>query len=506
MEILYDDIIKERVILRNDTQTLVEGDIPLPDDRRNANILSTRASAAIGNVMLLENKVVYEGTVTFDFICADMNGEAFSFKSEADFKHTALCEGGKLLPDMSVKAESEAIVSDVNVFARDGFVSVSANVFISSILMDKKPLKMVCGIDGEELFLSKNKLDTSLVELADEQTVKLQEMINREIDINTVVFSDGRAFIRGIQPQIGGAVIEGTLRVECMYLDSENKLCAFSESIPFSEEMELDETLTNIDIRADVLSINVKSMGGEYTKSTAKVEAIVNMKFYKETKSELDAVNDCYSISSNVAPVTSDESIRVFYAIPEYRISMRETLTMGEEDSGIYSLIGIISTPTVQESIADGTHISISGIIHSDVIYLDEGGKLCSFSDDVPFSHEINLPQQQESVVYDVLASAYATSDISGNGMRSVDVSYTLYITSKVIGSIGESVVIGIDEDSTNKNDDFSGNKGIVIYFTGDNETGFDIAKRFNMRVEDANPEKIRNGKLVMFMGKTPSD
>ena len=77
MELIQKELNIERIVLSENAQVQVAGDVPVLEGRSARSIIDASASVAVQNAELIGDSLKIVGTVKIDAVCADGQNEYF---------------------------------------------------------------------------------------------------------------------------------------------------------------------------------------------------------------------------------------------------------------------------------------------------------------------------------------------------------------------------------------------------------------------------------------------
>ena len=485
MELIWTDLMAERVVYCGVAQALVEGDIPQIEGRPAKEILSATGDVALSGVETAEGAVRLSGEVRLQLVCSGEGG-VFAFTSRAAFRHTVQVEAAR--PAMPVNAVPALQAMEVKLTG--GRISLSAQVDISLRVTDSEPISALSDLSGvDDLEIQGRSITLAKRTQIFQDVISLREEVDAA-DARFVLHSDVTACLREMRADGRGAEISGTLTVSALVEGEEGRLFHMTSNIPFTETL---DAMAGGDVRADI-SIESCQVRVAEEFGIMVVEVKLRACLYGTERMEMTLPDDLFSpvmaftcqletldLCANAGPLA-------------HRHTMHETVSI---PAGLPEVSRVVYTsvrPVITTGNVADERLCIEGLLVTRVIYESESSGLYAFTEDIPF--ECSCPAAEAT---EALTSAMATATASGTG-RSIEMSFSIQIRASLAIQRIETVVTGIQEAEA-----VSQPQGIIVYFAGSGETLYDVAKRFAVPRKalcgrHGMDEELAEGQRLVFM------
>lgn len=486
MELIWNDLMAERVVYCGVAQALVEGEIPQIEGRPASEILSATGDVTLTGTEAADGAVRLSGEVRLQLICTGEGG-VFAFTSKAAFRHTVQAEGAAA--GMSVKA-SPALQS-MEVKLEDGRITLNAVADISLRVTDSAPMKALCGLEGApDLEIQGQCITLMKREAVFEDVLPLREEIDAA-DAHAVLQSDVVASLRDIQCSGQGAELSGSLTVSALIEGENNRLFQLTQNIPFTETLDV---IGGEDLRAELRLEDAQVRAAEEF-GLLVVDARLKVCLYAAKSVETTLPRDMFSPA---LPFTcQQETVRLSGDMGplNHRQTLHETVSV---PAGLPEARRVVYTavrPVITACAVADERLCAEGLLVTRVLYESESGVLYAFTEDIPFETACPAPGATEA-----LTSAMATATAGGSG-RSLEVSYNLQLNASLAAQRTETVVTGIQECARPNTP-----QGVIVYFAGAGETLYDVAKRFSIpraalgEALGADADTLTEGQKLIFL------
>ncbi|MEA5059115.1 MAG: DUF3794 domain-containing protein [Clostridia bacterium] len=486
MELIWTDLMAERVVYCGVAQALVEGDIPQIEGRPAKEILSATGDVALSGAETAAGAVRLSGEVRLHLICAG-DGGVFAFTSRAAFRHTVQVEGAQA--GMPIKAGP--ILQAMEVKLEGGRIMLSAEVDIAIRVTDNRPIKALSGLEGiQDLEMQGRSITLAKRQEVFRDVLSLREEMDAA-DAHSVLQYDIVPSLREIQSEGRGVEISGSLTVSALVQGEEGRLFQLTQNIPFTETLDV---IVGSDLSVE-LTIETSQVRVAEEFGLLVVEARLLVCLYGIEHMEVTLPQDLFSPS--MAFDCARETLRLCADMGplSHRHTLHETVSipagLPEASRVLYAAVRpVITTCNITEE-----RLCIEGLLVTRVIYESESGTLFAFTEDIPF--ECCCPAQGAT---DAIPSAMATATAAGSG-RSLEMSFSIQIWASMAFQRTETVVTGIQESQRQ-----APPQGIIVYFAGAGETLYDVAKRFLVPRQalieawDGQTETLEEGQKLVFL------
>lgn len=497
MELIWNEIAFPRLIAGAVEQTELTGALPPPDGKLVAELIDYGAEVFVDGCRTDSGKLTVRGRIAAKLVAAGEDGEVFAFTSESAFEHIAendAIEAGMI-------AEAAPSIADLSVrLAPDGSVMLNAAVDIDYSVLSSSPLRVLSGVSGvgdmelksrEAAFSRRVELGRSVARLSDELSSDGAE---------DVVSHSARVSVRETAIENGGVTVSGVLNVSLLIRGEDGELTQISRALPFRENVETSGAADEVYAHAEVVSSSARALGTEF--SLIALDADVALTVYSVKSSAANLPLDAFSPTINFDCVRQKTVFRSALGGANVASSLRETASLPEGLSDIYSTVGASVRPVVTEARVSGGVTELSGVLSTRVVYRASGGRLNTFTEDVPFSITASAPAGADSVKASVTASA----SITGGSGRSAQIAYNIDAFMEFFAEAETDIVAGLAEN-TSAAADAERPTGLIIHTACAGDTFFDVARRFRIpsrtvrEMNEGCSEPLNDGdKLVLIV------
>ncbi len=308
-------------------------------------------------------------------------------------------------------------------------------------------------------------------------------------DIDTLLWQDIK--LRGVntKPLDGKVHIDGELMVFAIYAgeDGQMPVQCMEESIPFSGEVELDESVEEmipfITVRLVQKDMEVNpDSDGEMREISVDVVMELDMRLYEEAEVEL--LSDLYALDREILPDTGDACFDQIAArnLLKNKIQEKVSLPVGQRILQICHSDGDVKIDEIQ--IGDG-ELSIDGVLEVRLLYLtaDDASPVGASTEMLPFHMIAEVPSISPNSAYQVEPGIEQISAVMLGG-DTVEIKGVITADILVLRQVCEQVILDVKEQPVNV-EALKQMPGIVGYLVQPGDSLWKIARTFHTSVED---------------------
>lgn len=475
MELLWEETPFTRLIFSSSDQAVIEGNIPPTEGRVVREVLDCSAKATINDVLAGENEVNATGSITLTTVAVDESGSTFAFESSANYTHRFEAECVSRGMNASVVPSVHALTVRVG----DGTVDMSAVIDLDLRVTTSSPLRVIAGVNGVSDLEKRSFTGTvsHRIELGHD-TLRMREEL-AEDGVNDVILVDGQICVRDTVPEQGGVTVSGVIAFTAICANADGELSQLVRQTPFRERLAVNGFAENIYCRAELNGIALRTLGVEF--NLLAMEAEVDFHVYGIQTDTISLPTDMFSPTVGYECLRHDARLLSIERGISLQTSFRETITVPEGMADIDMPIFAAARPVITSvQYTDGT--VADGILVTRLVYRSSGGKLYTFTEDIPFSIRL-----ADECLHAVVTGCTASAAITAGGGKMAQLSCNVSLDAELFSVEDVSVVTGLAEREREPMP-----HGIVICLASEGDCFFDIAKRYSVaceHVKSMNPE-----------------
>lgn len=477
MELIWKELEAERLFERRRVQVRIEGELPSPDGRSIAEVISCTGRVCLTGASAEADEVRLEGRIDVMLTVSDGEGAPFGFESGANFRHTVSLPGAH----KGMIAAAIPSVQSLTAIPRGASAGLEASVDIDLRVVSAAPMRVTGGVDGvSDLELKTVSAAHGSLRETGRETLRLREELSAE-GLGDVLSCEGFVSIRDVSLEDGAASVSGQVSVSAIVLDREGRLCQLVRSLPFRERIAADSPSGEAYCRAELKSLYLRSLGEDF--GIAAMEAEIDFTVLTLERKTVNVPVDAFSPSIGFGCLSESVNVTEDLGRISLRLSLQEELRLPEGSEAAKRPVCASAVPVITEAVPEDGRIELNGVLVTSAVYENGSGSLSAFACDVPFSASMEAP----AGVNAVMASAACVCELKGAGAESLAAEYTLELDADCYREEELSVLAGLAECERPERP-----HGISVCFASGGEDAFDAAKRFGIPcrlVRELNPD-----------------
>ncbi len=506
MEINKESINLTERDVRQNSNVMVEGDIIVPDIKPDIReILLADASCVTQSAEYRGGKLYVSGSVLFQILYRpDTEGEDCELKSLSasfPFSDSVDIPSGEDLK-FFVSASTEHIGFTL-VNSRKLSMKVIAALGISgSRDCSFAPVSTISGDDVQ----CRQKRYNIYVPVADEQAdISVSDFLTVPADmpdIDEILKVDAWASSGDCKIMNGKVMVKGTLHVKTLYSAAQNGYSTelVSHEIPFTEIVEaagVDESCAvcaTFDVK-DVLTNARGDMNGDTKIISAEILVSARVKASKSIQETI--CDDCYAIRGKLNTTKSKMHFSEYVTSENTEFTENQAVEM-PKGVKLKDVINVTVKPILRETCFENGALCVRGTLVSFLLYREdkENGQIKSAVTESDFNWQKSVSGEGLTAECDLWVEDAAADKINADR---AEVKATLGLNAKVLKNRDIDIIDGCEaEDSEEPEQE---RPSLVIYFTEDGDTLWDVAKKYGTTIE-----KIQSANSMEADGNAESD
>lgn len=492
VELIRDLFKLDQVVGENMAQTIVEGDILVPDTKPDiTRVLSATGKAQLTKQDVMDNKIAVEGTTYFKILYVSEKGDQplYSIDSSTQFKQNIEIEGINSKMKGEVVAEVEHIDFTVN---NDRKIGVKAVINLTGKGIDEKTVEITKDIAGlEDIQVLKETFQyTDIVGINKSETLVKDnfEMDEEDYEIKEVLKWDAKVLERETKITDGKVIVGGVVNIELLYVDEddENPLKVIKREIPFTHFVEISDAFSDMNYKLklsiDELYYDIKeNIRGE--KKVVELEGVIKIEAKVMDTQSREILVDTYSPSKELKINKKQIQLNENIGINKANVLLRETLDIPHGNPPISEVFSVNIKPILTDYSIVENKATIEGILESIVMYKAMEGiqPLYSFVQEVPFRHYVDVDGLKEDMEAEVELFLEEVNYNVVNGEQ-VEVKVNIGASCEAYCIKAIDVIENIEELEEEVN--LTTRPSLTIYFMQPEDTLWRVAKKYHTTVQ----------------------
>ena len=510
MEIKKENInLTERIVKLN-SNVMVEGDIIVPDIKPDIReILLADANVVTQSSEYRGGKLYVSGNVFFKILYRpDSEGEGCELKSldaSFEFSDSVDIPSGEDLT-FFVCASTEHIGFTL-VNSRKLSMKVIAALGINGYR--ERSFAPVTSVTGDDVQCREKRFNIYMP-VADEQSdITVSDFLTVPADmpdIDEILKVDAWASGGDCKIMNGKVMVKGTLHLKTLYTAAQDGYTTelVCHEIPFTEIVEAEGVDENcaagvIFSVKDVLASAKGDINGDTKIISAEILVNARVKASKTVQETI--CDDCYAIHGAMETETEKMELLEYVASENTEFTETQSVEM-PKNVKMKNVINVTAKPILRETCVEDGALHMRGTLVSFLLYREEkeDGQIKCAVTETDFDWQKNVPGQGLIADCDLWVEDIAATKLSAD---EAEVKATMGLNAKVLKKSEIDIITGctaVETDEAEEN-----RPSLVIYFTEDGDTLWDVAKKYGTTVEkiqSANgieTDRFSSGKKILI-------
>jgi len=465
-------------------KTVVNADIIVPDTKPDAvNILEVNALPTIREKYVQKDKICVSGMLVYNVLYSgDTENKALrTIRYKMPFSEQIELTGAR--EDMNYYAQCDVAHTEYRI-ENSRKISVRSVLSFNCGASMRKNILAISNISGEnEIPVRHSKVKVLDMEVCSQDVFSVSDIFKipeSGTEFDEILKTDIKINKSEQKIMNGKLVVKGSLLCDTLYtIDGE--IYHLENEIPYTEVIDADDVSPSMHTEVSYRLHDTEFehfVSDEGNQINISVDIEVLTKAYSEK--EYQVISDTYcpdyeiNISEENATVyTADDSFREVYSI-------NESINLPESAPSVVKVYNIVAHPVLDNVVSHAGYVQHDGHLDVKILYLSDSANrpMCSVNKQLPFSVRINTPKSSSDSFADSAVELEHISYILKSD-KCLEIRTAIDCCGKITSKHKVKFITGIDINNE-KPILKKRQAGITIYFADQNESLWDIAKRYN--------------------------
>ncbi len=481
LEILREELPIEQFVGAGLGQAVVEGEVALPGGlREETHVLSCEAMAALVRAEAEQGRVTADGRVTFHILYTQGDPTHVSaLEASAEFSHTTDVPGAQSGMDALVSL----MVEHVEATAQGGRLHLMAILRVQCRAFSDEPVSIVSGVRGMDgLMMLTQTIPTLRVCAKGRQDALIRDECDlpAPLQIQDTLYATAIATVQDVMGGEDRATLSGQIDLEVTHLSAmpNRPVVVTRHSIPFEESIavsgEMGDSLACSAAVCDVAVLSQETAGGE---RTLRAEVLLDLTAQSTREKEVLLLEDAYTTQSDTLALASHSVSRATAHTHLHTAESGKLTLLMDGQKPVRTPLRAVLAPVMTDLSRQNGKLTVEGMMDVTLLYMtDNDSAPHSYRTEEPFRMVFACdPAQPEAV-----RLTPGTVDVSPVTSDRVEVKYILHLDLEDV-SLQQGMLV--DEIQAQPAEDEA--EGILVCFTKEGETLWDIAKRYRVSSEE---------------------
>jgi len=468
----------------------VDGDITLPEYCPDIlRILKCSVEPAVHAVQASGERAAIEGSARVNVLYAAEDGSLQSFEQSYPFTRTA--DIGGLNEQAALQARVKAEFANGRAVSQRR-LDVHGMLSIQLLARRRREEAVLTGVSGGGMQVLSEPLRLSSLEALHSTSFTLSEVIEVEAGapaVDQIILRHAVAVTQEVKAIKNKLLVKGGLEVRVVYRSRGIKEpVQVLHTMPISQIIEApgvsEDTANTLRLTVSSLDAAPKADGSgaaRLLELTVRVGADVR----GYAPAELPVVKDAYSTQGGLSLETRRLESRQLVESFRETFLARETYDL---PGGIQSVLLLGGEMLPPETTVKNDTLLVAGKLKLSIIYLDGEGQIAAADKDLPYTFKRNLKRGEGALSAEVEIDLLGMQESVSGG--SLEVRAELAASGEFFAAQTHSIVSAV----TPTEEELPRRSPLTIYFAGDNEPLWEIAKRYRTTMDAVRLENELGG------------
>lgn len=468
MDTYKETVIVEKSVRVRNSRALIEGNAKLPEGFGEiGGVLEAGAVCEVLSASCSSGSLNIEGKARFSVVYIDKSGEIRSFESECGFIHSA--EDEEIVPGM--RAFASAKLLECSAKSAEGGVFMRALVGIDAICVENEEIAAVTESSISDRSIEKLVTRTELPFLSAAEKKELYITAEAELPQNLpecaeILLSRAYAVLRRLTKEEGRLIFEGDIRFFVLYrsADKNSPVKFYSDTVEFGEIVQEENCTDDVfaELRLERLGISCENG------STFVVSAVLGVNYICTEWRGASFVSDAYSPLLDCETEKHELSYGTLHSGEIENRIFRLPFAIPESYPEAARVISAMGTAQIVKTECSGEKLTVQGLISASLCYATADAGLRNIRQNLPFELELNADEGAELIPF--------VKNISAEG---AGYEFELKISLEFLVSHRSRRRTELLTKLSAVPAKAPAQPGIIVYYTGGEESAWDIAKHF---------------------------
>jgi len=494
LEFVREAIRVSQVIGEDSTQTVVENDIIVPDVKPDiAHILLLDGDVYTNKTEAMHDKILVSGTIMFKilYIPDDSSQSLKGINTSMPFSYGLDMNGSKQGMNCRIKCDIEHIEYEI---LNGRKINVKTILNVGGKVYDGVDQDVIGGIKGiDDIQVMKENLKINCHIGNNESLCNVRETLevpSGKPPIKEILRNDIKILGKDFKVTDNKVLVKGDLNVTTLYIgdDEDRSIQVMEHEIPFTQFVDLygiDEGST-CDVDSNIINSQFDVVEDNEGESRAlNCEVSINIYVEGNAKRNIETIVDAYSSRAKLSFEKENFTTEEILSQSRSQIILKDTLTLKEGNPDLGEVFNVLCKPILSECRIGEDKVVVEGLTNNSVLYLsnDSEQPICCHVEEIPFRHSVDVKGINDEMPCEIdLDIEHCNYSVVSN--NEVEVRLVINLNIKVLNQISIPLIVKVNEGLIDANK-LSSQPSIIIYFTKQGDTLWNIAKKYLTTVMD---------------------
>lgn len=501
MELIKNTVRLCETVAEGTMRAMADGDVIVPDTKPDIlKILQVDADACITDRYFESGRLVVCGRVNYKvlYIPEGKEEKIKSILTSMEFRQTA---------------DSGNADADSAVITKENVERVEFNAVNSRKLRLRAVVNIsyeICNIVEKELCtdITEDNIEKKMMTVGYENTVDISrhdfslketlEVPSGQRSVEEVLKTDVRISDIEYKTVTGKVIVKGNAGICILYTNTDGDIKYLDAEVPFTEVFDAEDAGENtiFDIDYGIIgSMCELQPDNDGDMRVVEVDIDVEMQLKGIEVMQEEMLCDCFVPHNNTVCETEKVILTETVQRPQMQNTMREIIEFPHNISGVEGVYNVMTNEIIESVRKERSKIVCEGKIEAYILCLtsNEENPICSIKKDIPFSYMLECDDTDDVETKVKATVKHISYNLNSSG--ALELRCLIDIEGKLIKTIELNNIVDVRSESSDKR------RSIVIYFTKEGDTLWDVAKRYSvMRDKIERYNNIENAEITSGM------
>ncbi len=389
MEVSFTDVTVCGYSKMINARAIVDADVIVPDTHPDiGTVLAVRASAESCERYIKKDKMVFSGNLKFNILyaCEEETGRIYTIEHSIPFSHQTDSNG--IDEDAFTVGTCHISKTDFNV-RNSRKLRVEAELSLPVRAYKQNEIKAVNGVDSDsDIPVRYSDCEGDRIVLCREIEFDVSDSVALppdECSEHEIYDVSYRSDISDVKTVNNKAVIKGIIPIKILY-GTENGVQSYDTDISFTEIEDL-ETSGASDRISSVFDVADLSCSLSQSESGIKADAEIKIRgrICIYDRCEYHVASDIYSPDYEYTSECEKSDLADIAQTSVNQTTVKDTVTVSDLSHPVSKILYMTASTSQTDTVLADSSVTVSGMLHSTVIYQSEDGGLHSVSKNTPY-------------------------------------------------------------------------------------------------------------------------
>jgi spore morphogenesis protein SipL/LysM domain-containing protein len=281
-------------------------------------------------------------------------------------------------------------------------------------------------------------------------STQTQVLVEKEVYVNTgssqmenLIWTDARTDILSSKILEGRVLINGLVKFNILYKDSEGDLYTLEEQSDFKEEIEIEGISEEMNLDIDT---KIEYIEEEIDENKIYLRAVINLSGEATETKHLEMIKDIEG-EDDLQSLKKEVKYKEVFGNEVSYEQIKDTIEVDDQKPPIEKVIKFSAISNELESVVGEDRVIVSGEVLVSMIYLS-GGHVHTLKESIPFNHFVEIEgvynDLDNTLKMNIKDGNYEVLEDEFGDLRKVDLNFNVEMITNVYRNTSRNLIIDI--------------------------------------------------------------